>query len=250
MYNPTTNGAEWIPVPGTARDLSQVEEVMALTLCNMVLHSPSAQSERLNRFREDRAWEDAEGEAGSGGIAPLHVSSHDEGSDEKVTPPLESPEGSPHDKSEDEGDDFQISPDNLQNEIGGEATVSPLQSPGSCHHFSRGCHHPCSANGADQCETEYEEGVEESERAATQDDETEEDSSGRSSSKSSSKDSSKGNADDKDREREPSEVLPPTSQESEETLLGELTGGRLLNRSTGETEKRALRRISQWTVPT
>ena len=65
MYDPMTNGAEWIPICGTASNLLWVEEVFALALCNMVPHSSSAQSKRLNRFRENRAREDTGEEDGA-----------------------------------------------------------------------------------------------------------------------------------------------------------------------------------------
>ena len=52
-YDPVSNGAEWIPVRGITQDLSRAE-MSALTLYNMVLHSPDTESERLNRFGESR----------------------------------------------------------------------------------------------------------------------------------------------------------------------------------------------------
>ena len=62
MYDPTTNGDEWIPICSTMSDLSQVEEKSALALCNMIPHSPGMQSRRLNRFGEDRMRDNTEEE--------------------------------------------------------------------------------------------------------------------------------------------------------------------------------------------
>ena len=53
-YDPITNGAEWVPIRGTASVLSWVEEMSALALCNMVLHILDEGVERLGRFGEHR----------------------------------------------------------------------------------------------------------------------------------------------------------------------------------------------------
>ena len=60
-YDPSTNGAEWIPMCGTASDLSWSEEMSALVLCNMVPHILDEGAERLVRFRECRDEKERDG---------------------------------------------------------------------------------------------------------------------------------------------------------------------------------------------
>ena len=51
-YDPITNGAEWIPVCGTAGDPSWMEEMLALVLYNMLPRILDEGAERLARFGE------------------------------------------------------------------------------------------------------------------------------------------------------------------------------------------------------
>ena len=78
---------EWIAVQVTTQDLLRAEERLALALCNLVPHSPDAQSERLNRFREDRDMGFADGKGGG-----RHYSDDDE--DEDAMHSQENPEES------------------------------------------------------------------------------------------------------------------------------------------------------------
>ena len=60
-YDPSTNGAEWIPMCGTASDLLWVEEMSALVLCNTVPCIPDEGAERLDRFGECRDEKERDG---------------------------------------------------------------------------------------------------------------------------------------------------------------------------------------------
>ena len=51
-YDLVSNEAEWIPVWGTASDLSQVEEALARELSNMVLHNSDDGVRRFDQFGE------------------------------------------------------------------------------------------------------------------------------------------------------------------------------------------------------
>ena len=53
-YDSSTNGAEWIPMHGTKSNLSQVKEMLALALCNMVPGILDEGAERLDRSGEYR----------------------------------------------------------------------------------------------------------------------------------------------------------------------------------------------------
>ena len=53
-YDPTTNGAEWIPVQGSASNLSPVEEASTQELSNIVPHDPSKVPQRMDHFGEQR----------------------------------------------------------------------------------------------------------------------------------------------------------------------------------------------------
>ena len=64
-YYPNTKEAEWIPVCGTTSDLSHVEEVSALALCNLVPHVPDEGVQRLDWFGKHRDMEGGVGEAAS-----------------------------------------------------------------------------------------------------------------------------------------------------------------------------------------
>ena len=60
--NPASNEAKWIPVRGTASDLSQAEEASTRELSNMVPHDTIEGAQRLNRVGEQR------NESGNGGV--------------------------------------------------------------------------------------------------------------------------------------------------------------------------------------
>ena len=70
---------------------------MTLALCNLVLHSPDAQSERLNRLGEDRDVDIVGGE----GSAKHHIDNDEE---EGTIHSQENPEESAH-KSDGEGEE-------------------------------------------------------------------------------------------------------------------------------------------------
>ena len=65
MYNPSTNEAKWILVHGTRSDLSCMEGVSALVLCNLVPCIPDEGASRLDWFGEHRDAEGGVGEASS-----------------------------------------------------------------------------------------------------------------------------------------------------------------------------------------
>ena len=53
-YDPATNGAEWIPVWGSASSLSPVEEASARELNNIIPHDPAEVTQRMDHFGEQR----------------------------------------------------------------------------------------------------------------------------------------------------------------------------------------------------
>ena len=59
-YDPATNGAEWVPVQGTASNLSPVEEASAWELSNIVIQDPPEDAPRMDHFREHREGYNAE----------------------------------------------------------------------------------------------------------------------------------------------------------------------------------------------
>ena len=68
---------------GTASDLSLAEEMLALALCNMVLHIPDEGAERLDRFGEHRDKNERDGvEETSPPKAPLEKEVEEETMDE------------------------------------------------------------------------------------------------------------------------------------------------------------------------
>ena len=86
-YDPVSNGTEWILVRGTTQDLSRAEEMSALALYNMVMHSSDTESERLNRFRESRDAGTVGSKGGTGHHSnededALHLQDIDEGTHE------------------------------------------------------------------------------------------------------------------------------------------------------------------------
>ena len=53
-YDPATNGAKWVPMWGTASNLSPVEEVSAQELSNIVIHDPLEDTPRMDHFGKCR----------------------------------------------------------------------------------------------------------------------------------------------------------------------------------------------------
>ena len=53
-YDPTTNGTEWIPMQGSAGDLSLAEEASMQELSNIVPRDPSEVPQRMDHFGEQR----------------------------------------------------------------------------------------------------------------------------------------------------------------------------------------------------
>ena len=53
-YDSATNGAEWIPIQGSASDLSLVEEASTQELSNIMLHDPTEVMWRMNHFEKQR----------------------------------------------------------------------------------------------------------------------------------------------------------------------------------------------------
>ena len=78
MYNPSTNKAKWIPVHGTVSNLSCMEEVSPLMLCNLVPSIPDEGASRLDWFGEHRDVEGSVGEASSTEVP------HEEGPGEEL----------------------------------------------------------------------------------------------------------------------------------------------------------------------
>ena len=65
-YDLVSNEAEWIPVWGMVSDLSQVEEVSARELNNMVPHDSDEGARRLDWFGKQRSESGEEGMEDSG----------------------------------------------------------------------------------------------------------------------------------------------------------------------------------------
>ena len=186
------NGVEWIPVQGTAQDLSRAEEMSALALYNLFLHSPDAESGRLNRFGEDR---DADTEGGQGGSR--HHSNDDEYED--VPHSQDNSEESACESDWDSEED-NSQQGNLPDERGGRTNTQPNSS--LSHHSTDKClcHHASSSES--ECKSE---GVEEGKIGTTQENVTEE-------SPPENKSSSKGDADDEDAGEESLQMSPLTLQ--------------------------------------
>ena len=53
-YDPTTNGAKWVPMRGTASDLSLVEEASTQESSNIVIQDPPEDASRMDHFGEHR----------------------------------------------------------------------------------------------------------------------------------------------------------------------------------------------------
>ena len=134
--DPITNGVEWIPVHGTANDLSQAEEISALVLCNMVPHIPDKGAERLDRFGEcmDENERDGVKEASSA-EAP-----HEEEVEEQTMD-----EDDREEEDEDMDDEDVDDEDRDEDSESHSSSGSIQESPHSTHCYSdRCCHHPCS----------------------------------------------------------------------------------------------------------
>ena len=82
-YDSTTNGAKWIPMQGSASNLSPVEEASMQELRNIVPHDPSEVLQRMDHFEEQKG-ESGTQEAMELGYQPS--SKGDEGSDSLDSP--------------------------------------------------------------------------------------------------------------------------------------------------------------------
>ena len=51
-YDPTANGAEWVPMKGTASDLSPAEDASAWELSNITIQDPLEDARRVDCFGE------------------------------------------------------------------------------------------------------------------------------------------------------------------------------------------------------
>ena len=128
-YDPTTNGAEWVPIQGTASDLSPVKEASAWELSNIVIPDPLEGTPRMDCFGEHRE--------GCGAEAPTDTFYMDTALCEE-----ESMEQAP------------------QSDLGDEGSKSSRESDsseGTLHHHSLRCHHPNSVSWADKDQEEGEE---------------------------------------------------------------------------------------------
>ena len=130
MYNPSTNKAKWIPVHSTTSDLSCVEEVSALALCNLVPCIPDEGASRLDQFGEHRDMEGGLGEASSTEVPCV------EGLGEESMH-----EDEPEDADDEDTDDVSMS-----------SSASSQESQHSTHCYSDRCRHPHS--WAECCESE------------------------------------------------------------------------------------------------
>ena len=134
-YNPSTNEAEWILVHSTTSNLSHVEEVSALVLCNLVLHIPDEGAIRLDRFGEHRDLEGGVGEASSVEVP------HKEGLGEELMCEDELEDTDDEDADDEDMDDVSMS---------SSASSQESQCPNCC--YSDRCCHPCS--WAEHCKSE------------------------------------------------------------------------------------------------
>ena len=123
--------------------------------------------------------------------------------------------------SDGEGEEDNSQQDDPLDRVGGKANTPRNQGPSSSHRSDKHLHpHPISWGS--KCESE---GLEQSERTVTQEDDMEEEGS------SESESSSDGDADDEDAGEELKQTSLQTSQKSEEPPASELTG---VESSTGE----------------
>ena len=126
-YDPASNEMEWIPMQGTAEDLSQAEDASTRELSNMVPLDSAEEAQRLDRFGEQKSKSRVESDA------------------------KEDPTDAPHKECMDQGyeggSDYEGSnstPDDL---------CSPVSSQGSACHmccYSSG-HCPGGVSWVDQC---------------------------------------------------------------------------------------------------
>ena len=120
---------------GTTSDLSCVEEVSALTLCNLVPHIPDNGARSLDWFGEHRDVERGVGEASS------TEASHKEGPGEELMH-----EDEPEDADDEDADDKDMDEENMS------SSGSSQESPCSTCHYSDRCHYPC--NWTEHCKSE------------------------------------------------------------------------------------------------
>ena len=131
-YNLNTNEAEWIPMHATPSDLSRMEEVSALMLCNLVLHILDEGVQRLDQF-----WEHRDAEGGVGEAASTEVSCKEGMEDESM--------------HEDKGENDRADADDKDaNEVSGSSSISIQGGPYSTHCYSD--KHHCPHSWAEQSE--------------------------------------------------------------------------------------------------
>ena len=123
-YNPSTNEAGWIPVCSTTSDLSGVEGVSTLALCNLVLCIPDEGASRLDQFGEHR---DAEG--GVGEASPTEVP-REEGLGEE----------SMHEDEPEDADDEDVDDEDTDNASASSSASSQESQHSTCHYSDRHCH--------------------------------------------------------------------------------------------------------------
>ena len=131
-YDPTTNGAEWVPMQGTTSNLSSVEEASTQELSNIVIQDPPEDAPRIDSFRECREKHSAEAPTDT---FCMDAALHEEESMEQAA----------------------------QSDLGDEGSESSKESDSSestPHHYSLRCHHPNSISWADE---DQEEGKEQEE---------------------------------------------------------------------------------------
>ena len=142
-YDPSTNGAEWIPVHSTASDLSWVEEMSALALCNMVPHVPDEGAERLDRFGECRDKNERDGvKEESSAEAP-----HEEEAEEQTMDEDDREEEGHKEEDENANDE-----DGDEERVSHSSSGSMQKSPCSIHRYSDRCH-CCLHSWTEQCES-------------------------------------------------------------------------------------------------
>ena len=180
-----------------------------LTLYNLVTHNHDAHSERLNRFGENRDIGAVSGKGGGG-----HHSDED----------------APHSQNTEEGarkSDGKNKED--QSQEGNPPNKGKARHTKPRHKSSAHCQHTHSASWGSECESE---GTEESERASTQEGDTVEERFPE-SVRSSASEGERSSEVDEDAGEESSEMLPLTSQESEEPLASVYAGAELITMVTG-----------------
>ena len=133
-YDIITSRAEWISMHGTTSDLSWVEEMLALALCNMVLRIPDKGAERLYQFGECRDESERDGAEGTSSPEAPHK---EEVEEETMEEGSEEEEYEGHKEEDEDADEESRSH---------SSSESTQESPHSSHHYFDGCCHHHSAS--------------------------------------------------------------------------------------------------------